>query len=73
RGWGGFLVRLLTAFFVLSVFLLGLLWWLPAWDDGNMTMRILRLLLVVVAGAGSYFATLALLGFRPRDFARRCV
>ncbi|MFJ5363782.1 murein biosynthesis integral membrane protein MurJ [Pectobacterium punjabense] len=72
-GWGGFLVRLLVAVIVMSVVLLGMLWWMPAWDDGNMTIRILRLLLVVVAGAGSYFATLALLGFRPRDFARRSV
>ncbi|KHS76849.1 membrane protein [Pectobacterium brasiliense] len=72
-GWWGFLVRLLTAVIVMSLVLLGMLWWMPAWDDGNMTMRILRLLLVVVAGAGSYFATLALLGFRPRDFARRSV
>ncbi|ACX87862.1 murein biosynthesis integral membrane protein MurJ [Pectobacterium parmentieri] len=72
-GWRGFLVRLLAAVIVMSLVLLGMLWWMPAWDDGNMTMRILRLLLVVVAGAGSYFATLALLGFRPRDFARRSV
>ncbi|MBN3132892.1 murein biosynthesis integral membrane protein MurJ [Pectobacterium brasiliense] len=72
-GWRGFLVRLLTAVIVMSLVLLGMLWWMPAWDDGNMTMRILRLLLVVVAGAGSYFATLALLGFRPRDFARSSV
>ncbi|QHQ15868.1 murein biosynthesis integral membrane protein MurJ [Pectobacterium parmentieri] len=72
-GWRVFLVRLLAAVIVMSLVLLGMLWWMPAWDDGNMTMRILRLLLVVVAGAGSYFATLALLGFRPRDFARRSV
>ncbi|WP_420065648.1 murein biosynthesis integral membrane protein MurJ [Pectobacterium colocasium] len=72
-GWKGFLVRLLVAVIVMSLVLLGMLWWMPAWDDGNMTMRILRLLLVVVAGAGAYFATLALLGFRPRDFARRSV
>ncbi|KHT37189.1 murein biosynthesis integral membrane protein MurJ [Pectobacterium carotovorum] len=72
-GWRSFLVRLLAAVIVMSLVLLGMLWWMPAWDDGNMTMRILRLLLVVVAGAGSYFATLALLGFRPRDFARRSV
>ncbi|KHN56503.1 murein biosynthesis integral membrane protein MurJ [Pectobacterium fontis] len=72
-GWMRFLVRLLAAVIVMSLVLLGMLWCMPAWDDGNMTMRILRLLLVVVAGAGSYFATLALLGFRPRDFARRSV
>lgn len=72
-GWVRFLLRLLAAVIVMSLVLLGMLWWMPAWDDGNMTMRILRLLLVVAAGAGSYFASLALLGFRPRDFDRRSV
>jgi putative peptidoglycan lipid II flippase len=38
-----------------------------------MLWRLLRLMGVVVIGAGSYFATLAVLGFRPRDFARRTV
>ncbi|MEH0834179.1 murein biosynthesis integral membrane protein MurJ [Pectobacterium cacticida] len=72
-GWRRFLIRLLVAVMVMSLVLFGMLAWMPAWDDGNMAMRILRLLLVVVAGAGSYFATLALLGFHPRDFARRGV
>ncbi|MEH2920808.1 murein biosynthesis integral membrane protein MurJ [Samsonia erythrinae] len=72
-GWRGFLVRLLIAVAVMSLVLLGILGWMPAWDEGSMTLRILRLLVVVIAGAAAYFATLALLGFRPRDFARRSV
>ncbi|MCW2483960.1 lipid II flippase MurJ, partial [Candidatus Symbiopectobacterium sp. NZEC135] len=70
-GWGSFLVKLVIAVLAMSAVLIALLVWMPAWDIGGMTVRISRLMLVVVAGAGTYFAMLALLGFRPRDFARR--
>ncbi|WP_291969576.1 murein biosynthesis integral membrane protein MurJ [Candidatus Symbiopectobacterium sp.] len=70
-GWGIFLVKLLIAVLAMSAVLIALLVWMPAWDIGGMTVRISRLMLVVVAGAGTYFVMLALLGFRPRDFARR--
>ncbi|MFT8210208.1 MAG: murein biosynthesis integral membrane protein MurJ [Symbiopectobacterium sp.] len=70
-GWGTFLIKLVVAVLTMSAVLIALLWWMPAWDIGGMTMRISRLMLVVVVGAGAYFAMLALLGFRPRDFARR--
>ncbi|WP_409307540.1 murein biosynthesis integral membrane protein MurJ [Pectobacterium sp. B1J-3] len=70
-GWRVFLVKLLAAVIVMALVLVGLLWWMPAWDVGNMAYRIGRLMVVVVVGAGAYFAMLALLGFRPRDFARR--
>lgn len=72
-GWGAFLVKLVVAVLTMSAVLIALLWWMPAWDIGSMTIRISRLMVVVVAGAGAYFAMLALLGFRPRDFARRSV
>lgn len=71
QGWGTFLVKLLIAVLAMSAVLIALLVWMPAWDIGGMTVRISRLMLVVVAGAGTYFVMLALLGFRPRDFARR--
>ncbi|MGL9721241.1 murein biosynthesis integral membrane protein MurJ [Symbiopectobacterium sp.] len=70
-GWGTFLVKLVIAVLAMSAVLIALLVWMPAWDIGGMTVRISRLMLVVVAGAGTYFVMLALLGFRPRDFARR--
>ncbi|MDX5626608.1 MULTISPECIES: murein biosynthesis integral membrane protein MurJ [unclassified Brenneria] len=70
-GWFRFLVKLAVAVIVMSLVLLAMLWWMPPWDMGGMTARIMRLLAVVAVGAGSYFAMLALLGFRPRDFARR--
>lgn len=72
-GWTGFLLRLAAAVIVMSLVLVALCAWMPAWDVGGMTARILRLLAVVVAGAGSYFAALALLGFRPKDFSRRSI
>ncbi|PHZ34550.1 hypothetical protein CS536_17600, partial [Yersinia kristensenii] len=49
----------------------GSLWVMPAWDVGGMAYRLLRLSAVVIAGVIAYFAALALLGFKLRDFARR--
>ena len=72
-GWVLFLPKLVIAVVVMAAVLIGMMWFMPAWDTGNMLMRILRLLLVVVVGAGSYFAALALLGFRVRDFTRNVV
>lgn len=70
-GWFAFLTKLIIAVVSMAGVLLAILYFVPSWDSGNMTIRILRLLGVVIAGAGSYFAVLALLGFRPRDFHRR--
>ncbi len=72
-GWGMFLARLLVAVLVMSGVLVGMLVLLPAWDTGSMFYRLSRLMLVVIVGAGSYFATLMLLGFKLKDFARRTV
>ncbi|WP_131863566.1 murein biosynthesis integral membrane protein MurJ [Biostraticola tofi] len=69
-GWLGFFVRLVIAVAVMAAVLVALLWFMPDWDQGNMLARLLRLMGVVIAGAGSYFAILALLGFRLKDFAR---
>lgn len=72
-GWRRFLLKLVAAVVVMSLALIGMLWWMPAWDSGSMAFRLLRLMALVMVGAGAYFVTLALLGFRPRDFARRGV
>lgn len=72
-GWGVFLFKLLVAVAVMGAVLVLGGAWLPAWDSGGMPERLVRLMLLVVAGAGSYFATLAVLGFRLRHFARRAV
>jgi len=44
---------------------------MPDWAQGDMLMRMLRLAVVVIAGVAAYFGMLGLLGFRPREFARR--
>jgi putative peptidoglycan lipid II flippase len=70
-GWAAFWLKILIALAVMG----GVLYfsadlagdWLRA---GTMT-RILNLAWIVLAGAGSYFATLFALGFRLRDFSRR--
>lgn len=72
-GWGKFLGKLLFALVVMVAVLFGLLCLMPAWEQGNMLMRMLRLILVVILGAGSYFAALYVSGFRPRDFMQRSI
>jgi putative peptidoglycan lipid II flippase len=72
-GWLAFFLRLGVALLVMAAMLEGLLALLPAWTEGAMAERLLRLVLLVVVGALSYFATLLLLGFRLHDFARRAV
>ncbi|NHB91012.1 murein biosynthesis integral membrane protein MurJ [Photorhabdus cinerea] len=70
-GWGVFLFKLVVAIAVMIAVLAVTLWLMPAWEQGNMAIRLLRLMMVVIAGAGSYFAALALMGFRLKDFAQR--
>ncbi|AUV00777.1 murein biosynthesis integral membrane protein MurJ [Phytobacter ursingii] len=70
-GWGRFLTRLIIAVLVMAAALFGMLYVMPDWAQGNMAHRLIRLMVVVVVGVVAYFATLALLGFRVKDFARR--
>ncbi|WP_241622161.1 murein biosynthesis integral membrane protein MurJ [Rosenbergiella australiborealis] len=70
-GWGVFLVRLIIAVVVMAAVLIGVLQLMPAWGQGLMVERLLRLTAVCVAGGLSFFVTLALLGFRVKDFSRR--
>lgn len=72
-GWGKFLFKLVAALIVMVAVLLLVLNFMPAWEQGNMLMRIMRLLLVVFAGAISYFAALFVLGFRLQDFSQRAI
>ncbi len=70
-GWAIFIIKLVVAVSVMAGVLIGIMWFMPAWDQGNMLIRMLRLLVVVVAGMAAYFGMLAIQGFRVRDFARR--
>ncbi|WP_439887507.1 murein biosynthesis integral membrane protein MurJ [Pseudomonas sp. MBLB4123] len=72
-GWGLFLGKLLLAVAAMGAVLLAAMHFMPAWSEGNMPLRLLRLGGLVLAGLASYFAMLLLLGFRLRDFARRAL
>lgn len=72
-GWGIFLLKLVIALIVMTAALLAMMWAMPDWDSGSMFFRIMRLLTVVIVGVVAYFGSLAVLGFRPRDFARRVI
>ncbi len=72
-GWTKFLFKLCLAVGVMSGVLLGLMHVMPTWSDGQMLERFIRLGGLVAAGVVAYFATLLLLGFRLKDFARSAV
>ncbi|MDG9928365.1 MULTISPECIES: murein biosynthesis integral membrane protein MurJ [unclassified Pseudomonas] len=72
-GWTPFLLKLVLAVVVMAAVLLALMHVMPAWEQGDMLMRLLRLGALVATGAVTYFGMLLLLGFRPRDFARRTI
>lgn len=70
-GWGGFILKLVLAVYVMSVVLWMLTGSATSWLTAGALERVGRLALLVAAGGGTYFFTLWALGFRPRDFARR--
>jgi len=72
-GWPMFLIKLLVAVSVMSAVLLGLMHVMPAWSDGQMLDRFIRLGGLVIAGVVVYFGMLLLLGFRLKDFARKAI
>ena len=70
-GWSWFLTRLVISVLVMSAALVGMLYIMPDWSQGTMLWRLLRLMAVVVAGIAAYFAALAVLGFKVKEFVRR--
>lgn len=72
-GWMSFLIRLVIAVLVMAAALVGMMYVMPEWSNGTMLFRLLRLMAVVVVGMAAYFATLAVLGFKVKEFARRTV
>jgi len=69
-GWAAFLVKLGVALYMMG----GALWYAmgreSSWFEIDAKMRAFKLALVIVAGIAAYFGSLAVMGFRPRDFAR---
>lgn len=70
-GWAWFLTRLVISVLVMSAALVGMLYMMPDWSQGTMVWRVMRLLAVVVVGIVAYFAALAALGFKVKEFVRR--
>ncbi len=70
-GWGGFLLKLALAVYVMAAVLWLLTGTATSWLVAGALERVGRLTLLVVAGGGAYFACLWLLGFRVADFSRR--
>ncbi|HSJ79783.1 MAG TPA: lipid II flippase MurJ, partial [Thiobacillus sp.] len=70
-GWTGYFLRVLLAAALMAAMLFYSMgdaqWWLMA----GFLDRMIRLALLVGGGIVLYFAALGLMGFRPRQFARR--
>jgi len=69
-GWAAFLVKLAVALYLMG----GALWYSmgheSSWFEIAAGPRVAKLALVIVIGAAAYFASLAIMGFRMRDFSR---
>ena len=69
-GWGAFLLKLAVALYLMG----GALWYgmgtEASWFEIPATTRAIKLGFVIVGAAVVYFASLAVMGFRPRDFTR---
>lgn len=72
-GWTAYLLKLLVAVLLMAGVLVAGMWYMPAWEQGHMLERFLRLGVLIGAGVVTYFGCLYLFGFRPRDFARKAL
>lgn len=72
-GWAVFLFKLVIAVLLMSAVLLAGMHFMPPWAEGEMLMRFLRLGALIAAGIVTYFGSLFVFGFRPRDFARKAL
>lgn len=70
-GWLKFLVKLAFALMVMGTVLYYVMGDAAAWLGYSLLERLIYLTGLVLLGAVSYFATLLLVGFRPRDYIRR--
>ena len=70
-GWGMFILKLLVAMCVMAATLWFAMGSESSWLEKGLLGRTGHLAWLVPLGAASYFVTLWLFGFRPRDFKRR--
>jgi putative peptidoglycan lipid II flippase len=72
-GWAKFFVKIGCAMLALALTMWFGMGTEQSWLTGSGWERILRLSMLVAGGVAVYFAVLAVLGFRPRDFSKRAV
>ena len=72
-GWAKFFAKVCVAMLALAITLWFGMGTEQSWLTGSGWSRILRLSALVSAGVVVYFAVLAVLGFRPKDFSKRTV
>jgi len=69
-GWAEFLLKLAIALYLMG----GVLWYgsgsEASWFEITTATRVIKLTVVIVGATVAYFASLALMGFRLRDFVR---
>ena len=70
-GWLIFLLKLSAALAVMAVVLYFAMGDAGAWLNFSLMKRLIYISILVVLGGLSYFATLLLLGLRPKDYMRR--
>jgi putative peptidoglycan lipid II flippase len=70
-GWSKFVGKLIIALTAMGIALWLCMGKQASWEHLSTMTRVLWLGGLMLIGAGSYFATLFLLGFRPADFKRR--
>jgi putative peptidoglycan lipid II flippase len=72
-GWAKFFIKIGIAILALAVTLWFGMGTEQSWLTGSGWSRVLRLSALVAGGVAVYFAVLAALGFRPKDFSRHAV
>ncbi len=72
-GWAKFFIKIAIAMLALAVTLWFGMGSEQSWLTGSGWSRILRLSALVAEGVVIYFAVLAALGFRPRDFSKQAI
>lgn len=70
-GWLLFLLKLSVALFVMAAVLYFAMGDAGSWLTFSLIKRLIYISGLVMLGGASYFATLMLLGFKPRDYMRR--
>jgi putative peptidoglycan lipid II flippase len=70
-GWFSTLTKTFIATSVMGYILFLLRGQEEAWFHFSNWEKLARLAMLVIIGIGSYFGTLAILGFRPKDFVRK--